>query len=76
MTEKKEERNPQRSPKEWPAVSRQSKALEEIGAVLDSEEPVGDKLKKIVQEHTEACDEIKEKLADHKADTPEQAPSE
>ena len=68
MTDKKEEPDPQRSPKEWPAVSRQSKALEEIGTVLNSEEPAGDKLKRIVQEHTQACDEIKEKLEDHRAE--------
>jgi hypothetical protein len=75
MAEKKE-RDPEGSPNEWPAVSRQSKALEEIDAVLKSEEPAGEKLKKIVQDHTEACDEIKQKLADHAADTPEQGSSE
>jgi len=36
--------------------------------VLKSEEPAGEKLKKIVEDHTEACDEIKEKLEDHRAD--------
>jgi hypothetical protein len=70
MTEKKKP-DPQKSPKEWPAVERQSKALEEIDALLKSEKPAGEKLKKIVEDHTEACDEIKEKLEDHKADTPE-----
>jgi hypothetical protein len=68
MTEKKEERGPQRSPKEWTAIERQSKALEELDTVLKSGKPAGEDLKKIVQDHTEACDEIKEKLEEHKAD--------
>jgi hypothetical protein len=68
---KRKERDPQRSPKEWPAVSRQSKALEEIDTVLKSKEPAAEKLKKIVQDHTEACDEIKEKLEDHRVDKPD-----
>jgi DNA-binding MurR/RpiR family transcriptional regulator len=67
MTENKKP-DSQKSPKEWPAVERQSKALEEIDTVLKSEKPAGEKLKKIVEDHTEACDEIKEKLEDHRAD--------
>jgi hypothetical protein len=67
MTQRKKS-DPQGSPKEWSAVERQSKALEEIDTVLKSEEPAGEKLKKIVEDHTEACDEIKEKLENHRAD--------
>ena len=51
---------------EWPAVSRQSKALEEVAKLLESQEPAGEKLKNLVKEHSEACEEIKTKLAGHK----------
>ena len=60
------EPDPQRPPEEWQAVSRQSKALEEIDTVVKSDEPAGEKLKKIVEDHSVACDEIKEKLADNR----------
>jgi hypothetical protein len=65
-----EKPDPQRSPKEWPAVSRESKALEEIDRITKSDEPAGEKLKKVVEEHSEACDEIKDKLAGRRYDTP------
>ncbi|MBV8173124.1 MAG: hypothetical protein JO151_00995 [Verrucomicrobia bacterium] len=65
MTQKKEP-DPERPPEEWQAVSRQSKALEEIGKLTKSDEPAGKKLKKIVEDHSAACDEIKEKLAENK----------
>jgi hypothetical protein len=63
------ELNPNRPGKEWNAVSRQSKALKEIGAITKSDEPPGDNLKTIVEDHSRACDEIKEKLAAHKEST-------
>jgi hypothetical protein len=65
--EQKKEPDAQRPPKEWEAVSRQSKALEEIDTLIKSDEPAGEKLKKIVEDHSAACDEIKEKLAATKA---------
>jgi hypothetical protein len=38
-------------------------------------EPAGEKLKKLVEEHSEACDEIKEELAGHKEGTiPQSSP--
>jgi hypothetical protein len=71
MTQKKES-DPQRPPEECEAVSRQSKALEEIDKLIKSDEPAGERLKKIVEDHSAACDEIKEKLAEHKeATTPQ-----
>jgi hypothetical protein len=51
---------------EWPAVSRQSKAIDEPDKLLKSEEPAGEKLKNIVQDQSEACEEIKTKLEAHK----------
>ena len=55
--------------------SRQSKALDEIGEAVRSDEPAGEKLKKLVKGHGEACDEIKEELAGHKEGTiPQSSP--
>lgn len=65
MTPQKEP-NPERVSKEWPAVSRQSEALKEIDELTKSDEPAGEKLKKIVQDQSQACDEIAKKLAAHK----------
>ena len=63
MSPKKE---PERHSTKWGAVSRQSKALEEISKLLKSEEQAGEKLKNIVEAHSEACEEIKAKLEVHK----------
>ena len=65
--EQKKKPDPQRPPKQWEAVSRQSKALEEIDNLMKSDEPVGEKLRQIVADHSAACDEIGEKLAGSKA---------
>jgi hypothetical protein len=63
MTQKKETAQ-ERPPEEGEGVTRQSKALEEIDKLIKSDEPAGEKLKKIVEDHSAACDEIKEQLAD------------
>jgi len=68
--EQKKEPDPQRPPEEWEAVSRQSKALQEIDKLIKSDKPVGEKLKEIVADHNAACDEIGEKLAGSKATPP------
>jgi hypothetical protein len=61
-----EKPDPSGTQNEWDAVSRQSKALKEMDEVIKSNEPAGEKLKRIVGNHSNACDEIKEKLAAHK----------
>ena len=48
MTQKKEP-NPGKAPKESPAASRRSKALKEIERAIQSDEPAGEKLKKMVE---------------------------
>ena len=63
------EPDPKTSGEEWPAVSRQAKAVEKIDKLLKGDEPLGEKLKEIVDDHSVACDEIKEKLASHKQGT-------
>jgi hypothetical protein len=52
--------------KEWPAVSRQAEAIEEIDRLVKGDEPMGEKLKEVVEDHSDACDEIKEKFSSHK----------
>jgi hypothetical protein len=70
-----EQPGPDRPREESDAFSRQSKALNEIDEAIRSDEPAGEKLKKLVEEHSEACDEIKEELADHKEGTmPQSSP--
>jgi hypothetical protein len=52
-----------------PSPSTRSATLigeNEIDEALRSDEPAGEKLSKLVDEHSEACDEIKEKLECHK----------
>jgi hypothetical protein len=57
------------------AYSRQSNALDQIDEAIRSDEPAGEKLKKLVNENSEACDEIKEELAGHKEGTmPQSSP--
>ena len=55
--------------KEWPAVSRQAEAIEEIDRLLKGDEPMGEKLKEAVDDHSQACDEIKQKLGSHTQQT-------
>ena len=52
--------------KEWPAVSRQAKAIEEIDSLVRGDEPMREKLKEAVDDHSQACDEIKQKLGSQK----------
>jgi hypothetical protein len=46
------------------AFSRQSKALKEIDEAIRSDELAGEKLKKSVEEHSEACDLARSILRD------------
>jgi hypothetical protein len=70
-----EQPGPDRPREESDAFSRQSKALNEIDEAIRSDEPAGEKLKKSVEDHSEACDEIKEELAGHKEGTlPQSSP--
>jgi len=55
----KKEPDRERDSTEWAAVSRQSRALEEIDELVKSERPSGEKLKKVVEDHIEACEDIK-----------------
>ena len=56
-------------------VLSSAQALNEIDEAIRSDEPAGEKLKKLVEEHSEACDEIKEELAGHKEGTmPQSSP--
>lgn len=65
-----------KSREEWEAVSRQSEALQDIDDAIKSDEPAGEKLKKLVEDHGKACDDIKEKLADHgRGTTPQSSPA-
>jgi len=56
--------DPKNPTEEWPAVSRQAKAIEEIHKLVKGDEPIGEKLKEVVDDHSQACDEIKQKLAE------------
>jgi hypothetical protein len=70
-----EQSGPEIPREESDAFSRQSKALNEIDEAIRSDEPAGEKLKKSVEDHSEACDEIKEELAGHKEGTlPQSSP--
>ena len=56
-------------------VLSSTQALNEIDEAIRSDEPAGEKLKKLVEEHSEACDETKEELAGHKEGTmPQSSP--
>jgi hypothetical protein len=65
--EKQEQPGPDGAREELDAFSRQSNALNEIDEAIRSDEPAGEKIKKSVKEHIEACDEIKDELEAHKA---------
>jgi hypothetical protein len=69
MMQKKEPK-PGKAPKEWPATSRQSKALKEIDKAIQSDEPAGEKLKKIVEDQRKASGEIARELAAHRESLP------
>jgi hypothetical protein len=56
--------DPKNPAEEWPAVSRQAKAMEGIDKLVKGDEPIGEKLKAVVDDHSQACDEIKQKLAE------------
>jgi hypothetical protein len=42
--------------------SRQAKVIEEIDKLVKGDEPIGEKLKGVVDDHSQAFDEIKQKL--------------
>ena len=56
------------------AIERQSKALDEVGEILEADLVNGENLKKAVKEHGKACDEVKVELEKHKGHKPFLAP--
>jgi hypothetical protein len=71
----RKEPNPEKTAKELPAISRQSRAPKEIDKMIQSDEPAGKKLKKIVEEQSEACEEVARELAARReGTTPESFP--
>jgi hypothetical protein len=56
------------------AIERQSKALDEVGEILEADLVNGENLKKVVEEHGKACDEVKVELEKHKGHKPFLAP--
>ena len=62
--------DPKKPAEEWPAVSRQTKAIEEIDRLVKGDEPIGEKLKEAVDDHSQACDDFKQELESHKQETP------
>jgi hypothetical protein len=56
--------DPKNPAEEWPAVSRQAKAIEEIDKLVKGDEAIGKKLKEVVDDHSQACDEIKQKFGE------------
>jgi hypothetical protein len=57
-------------PAEEPAIARQAKAIEEIDRLVKRDEPIGEKLKDAVDDHSQACDDFKQELESHKQATP------
>jgi hypothetical protein len=56
------------------ALERQSKVLDEVGEILEADLVNGENLKKAVEEHSKACDEVKMELEKHKGHKPFLAP--
>ena len=54
--------NPDPNPAEEPAIARQARAIEKIDRLVKGDEPIGEKLKDAVDDHSQACEEIKQKL--------------
>jgi hypothetical protein len=59
-----------KNPAEEPAIARQAKAIEKIDRLVKGDEPIGEKLKDAVDEHSQACDDLKQELGSHKQETP------
>ena len=59
-----------KNPAKEPAIARQAKAIEEIDRLVKGDEPIGEKLKDAVDEHSQACDDLKQELGSHKQETP------
>ena len=68
--EQHKEPDPKNPREKWPAVSRQAKAIEEIDKLVKCDEPIGEKLKDAIDDHSQACDDFKQKLESHKQETP------
>jgi hypothetical protein len=49
--------NPDPNPAEEPAIARQARAIEKIDRLVKGDEPIGEKLKDAVDDHSQACDE-------------------
>ena len=62
--------NPDPNPAEEPAIARQAKAIEKIDRLVKSDQPIGEKLKDAVDDHSQACDDFKQELESHKQETP------
>jgi hypothetical protein len=56
------------------ALERQSKALDEVGEILEADLVDGENFKKAVEEHSKACDEVKMELEKQKGQKPFLAP--
>ena len=59
-----------KNPAEEPAIARQAKAIEEIDRLVTGDEPMGEKLKDAVDDHSQACDDFKRELESHKQEAP------
>jgi hypothetical protein len=62
--------NPDANPAEESATARQAKAIEKIDQLVKGDEPIGEKLKDVVEDHSQACDDLKQELRSHKQETP------
>ena len=56
--------NPDPNPAEELAIARQAKAIEKIDRLVKGDEPIGEKLKDAVDDHSQTCEEIKQKLGE------------
>ena len=62
--------NPDPNPAEEPAIARQARTIEKIDRLVKGDEPIGEKLKDAVDDHSQACDDLKQELESHKQETP------
>ena len=63
-----------KNPAEESAIVRQAEAIEEIDRLVKGDEPIGEKLKDAVGDHSQACDDFKQELESHKQETPSPYP--
>ena len=59
-----------KNPAKEPAIARQANAIEEIDRLAKEDEPIGEKLKDAVDDHSQACDDLKQELESHQKETP------